>query len=130
MRVSGCAWSYDMQVETSQLLCNTPPLQDLGVCDACVGHVCVDPAAAMPAWAGPCTACDRLIVAHALIAKGEVVHAALQEGGKSAWRSRAKETQHVRKVIAPMCLLLMCRWMYKLSVADAARCVIIAPVLT
>ena len=53
-------------------------LIDLWVGDARIGHVCVHSAAAMPAWTSPSTTSDGLIVPHLGIAKGEIVHAALQ----------------------------------------------------
>ena len=52
-------------------------LEDLRVRDARVCHVGVHPAAPVPPGARPCSPCDGLVVPHLLVAKGEVVHAAL-----------------------------------------------------
>jgi hypothetical protein len=46
-------------------------------CDACVGHVCVNPTTSVPAGSCPSPSRDGLIVAHARVTKREVVHAAL-----------------------------------------------------
>lgn len=53
-------------------------LQNLGVCDARVGHVCVHARAAVPAGARARAAADRLVVPQLRVAKRQVVRAALQ----------------------------------------------------
>lgn len=58
-----------------------PFLQDLGVSDAGVGHVTVNATPPIPAWPCPCSTRNRLIVTNTLVAKWDVVHAALLERG-------------------------------------------------
>mmetsp|Transcript_37107 Transcript_37107/g.96231 ORF Transcript_37107/g.96231 Transcript_37107/m.96231 type:complete len:233 (-) Transcript_37107:1966-2664(-) len=53
-------------------------LQYFGVSYSRVGHVCVHAARPFPCWACACTASDSLVVAERVIAKSEVVHAALR----------------------------------------------------
>ena len=54
-----------------------PPCESAG---ARVGHVRVDPRAAVPVRPGARPASDGLIIAHILVSKGQVVHATLQVG--------------------------------------------------
>lgn len=76
-----CSLYCTMHTTFPTCQCDTyrvPPLQDLGVCNARVGHVRVHARATVPAWSRTRAAANRLVVAQVRVPKRQVVCAALQ----------------------------------------------------